>query len=77
MKIEFQKRIEMYIKKQKQMDILQLKNPESKIKTSMERFKEKINKRENWISKHTTECNNIFQMRHRKSWKELNLRNTK
>ena len=47
MKIEFQKRIEMYIKKQKQMDILQLKNPESKINTSMERFKEKINKREN------------------------------
>lgn len=45
MKIEFQQRIEMHIKKQKQMDILQLKNPESKIKTSMERFKEKINKK--------------------------------
>lgn len=27
------------------MDILQLENPESKIKTSMERFKEKINKK--------------------------------
>ena len=23
-----------------------------------------------------TECKNIFQVRHRKSWKELNLRNT-
>lgn len=45
MKIEFQQRIEMHIKKQKQMDILQLKNPESKIKTPMERFKEKINKK--------------------------------
>lgn len=45
MKIEFQQRIEMHIKKQKQMDSLQLKNPESKIKTSMERFKEKINKK--------------------------------
>lgn len=45
MKIEFQQRIEMHIKKKKQMDILQLENPESKIKTSMERFKEKINKK--------------------------------